>query len=170
MTVPPYEPNDSAPAPAALTPVPVPEPDSYRLDIPTQPRAGETGAECFVREIAMELSYRLPPPVTAMLYRENPWDRRPCPQASFYDITISGHQIHIAAYQARHPRDHLTHSRYAITLDGHPVPFERAPIDPLPRQMAYAIWSAHLDQPDHRHPITPPETTNAGDTDKAGAR
>jgi hypothetical protein len=151
MTIPSH-PTD-APSPGIGELIPVPEPDAYRHEIPDQPDPGETGAEAFGRDIAREVALRLPPPLTGLLYRENPWDRRPCTQAQFYDITISGHHIRITTYQAPHPRYRETHTVFAISLDGQPIPFDRIPIDPLPRQIAYAIWDAHLDQPDHPHPI-----------------
>ena len=154
MTVPPPTHSSSSDL------IPAPEPDAFTRKIPTHPHPAETGAEALGRDIAHELLLRLPPPLTDLTYRENPWDRRPCPQAQFYDLTISGHQIRITAYQALSPHTRDTHTVFAITLDQHPVPFDRAPIDPLPRQLAYALWSAHLDQPEHPHPLT----TNPSDT------
>lgn len=143
------------------TPIPEPEPDASRRQITARPLLGEYGIDTVGRQIAEHVAHLLAWPVTDLTIRENPWHRRPCPHASFYDLTCAGHHIRITLYEAFYPRRHDTYTAHAITLDGLPIPFHRLPVDPIAWQLAHAIWLAHLDLPEHPHPVG-----QADDTDR----
>jgi hypothetical protein len=56
--------------------VPPPEPDARPVAITEHPLPGEYGAHAFGRDIGAQLSRRLNAPLTALIYRANPWERR----------------------------------------------------------------------------------------------
>ena len=148
--------------------IPVPEPDAHSTPITDHPSPGEYGAHAFGRKLATHIARSLNTPVTALIHRENPWDRRACPHAQFWDLTAAGHEIRVTGYETPAPRSSGTYSAYAIHLDGQPVPFRRAPVDRLEIQLAYAIWSAHFDLPEHAHHTTHAETgSDSGDPGKS---
>ena len=134
--------------------IPVPEPDASLRAVTAEPRVGEFGVDTFVREIASYVSRLMDEPVADLVVRENPWDRRPCPTATFYDMTVAGHRIRITSYEAS--RGAMI--TYAITLDDQRIEFTREPVDLMSWQLARAIWFAHLDRPRHGHPVNPNDT------------
>jgi hypothetical protein len=157
--------SDDAP-PEPEDRVPTPEPDARPVAITEHPLPGEYGAHAFGRDIGAQLTRRLNAPLTALIYRANPWERRPCPHAQFWDYTIGGHQIRVTHYETR-PLHGLAIATFALHLDTQAVPFQRAPVDDLTLQLGYALWSAHFDLAEHTHPISTPtlDTTGAGSVD-----
>lgn len=144
------------PTPSAVGADPVepppagPEPDACRVTIARRPSTGELGAQAFGRDIAEHLARLLHGPITSMLYRENPWDRRRCPCAWFYCLHVADRRIQITAYDTRHPLRRDSFTAYAVTLDDEPVPLELNKYEPAAWQLARAIWIATFDTPGHR--------------------
>jgi len=137
------------------TPVPDPEPDAIRRLVTVHPIPGEYGIDAVARDIGEHLMLLLAWPVTDLTVLENPWDRHPCPQATFYEMSCAGHHIRITNYEAHYPGRRDLYTAHAITLDGRTIPFRRLVADPIASQLAEAIWLAHLDLPEHTHPIHP---------------
>ncbi|HSU36298.1 MAG TPA: hypothetical protein VLJ88_11630 [Propionibacteriaceae bacterium] len=130
-----------------LAATPIPEPDAYRTEIPLEPWPGEFGIHTFCRDIAAHLTRLLHGPATSLIYRENPWDRRPCPQAWFLDLHVADHLIHIVGYPSQRPLQQASSTTHALTLDGRPVEFERNYSESLAWQIARDIWTAAIDSP-----------------------
>jgi hypothetical protein len=119
--------------------VPVLEPDAPTYDVPAQPRPGEPGAIEFARDISRWLVRLFDQPVEGITYRENPWDRRPCPRASQVEIAVAGHEIALVSYESRD--SDLT--QYAVSVDGRPVSFAfRRSMRNLPWRLAVTAWRA----------------------------
>jgi hypothetical protein len=127
--------------------VPAPEPDAFRTEIPLEPEPGECGINTFCRQIGAHLARLLHGPVTSLIYRENPWDRRTCPRAWFLNPHVADHLIHIAAYPTQRPLQHTASTTHALTLDGQPVAFERNYSESLTWQITRTIWAASIHSP-----------------------
>jgi hypothetical protein len=143
-------------------PIPAPEPDASCRPITSRPQLGEYGFDAVGRQIAEHLSRLLNAPVIDLVARENPWDRRDCPRASFWEMGCAGHRIRITSYDTRHPLRRGSYTAHAITLDNQPVEFQRLFNDSIAWQLAEAIWSAHLDLPAHPHPTQPGHDETGG--------
>lgn len=122
-----------------------PEPDASCQKITDVPLVGELGAHAFGRDIAMHVARLLRGPVTAMTFRENPWDRRPCPKAWFYEFDVADHRVEIACRETHHPLRRDSFTRYTLSLDGRPVPYQPNPYEAPAWQIAREIWIAWLD-------------------------
>jgi hypothetical protein len=128
--------------------VPALEADAHVEHVPTQPQSTfEYGSWTFTRDLAHHIGRLLHLPVGQMLIRSNPWDRRPCPKVSVYDLTFGEHRILITNYETTHPLIRGPIDTYAILVDDQPVPFERTTYaDPLEWQLARTIWIAVTDR------------------------
>jgi hypothetical protein len=133
--------------------IPEPEPDATDREITLQPVQSESSATTVARDIATHLTHLLNTPVTRVALRENPWGRRRCPVAWFYDVTCGGHHIRITAFETRHPLLGDLYTTHAVFLDGQRIPFHRTLPDGLVVQLARAIWQAHQALPTHEHQI-----------------
>jgi hypothetical protein len=82
--------------------------------------------------------------IEQIIYRENPWDHRPCPQAHTYEITLTrGHIALITCYQVPSASASGTDTAYALTVDGAPVPLDLKPATRnVPWRLAWAAWQA----------------------------
>lgn len=126
------------------------EPDASIHLLTGPPTAVEYGTHTFARDIARHVHTLLGGTISRLAVRENPWDRRPCPRASAYELTFTDrhhvpHTARVTAYDAARPLSG-TLTEYALILDDTPIAFERESYQNIPWQLARAIWIAAMDQ------------------------
>jgi hypothetical protein len=138
-------------------PVPALEPDADTVTIFGTPSDGETGAISFARDLARHLERLLQTPVTTLVYRTNPGDRRRCPVVQTYELDIGDHHVAVTCYETTHPLMRGPVPEQAIVLDDQRIPFDRPTyLEPLEWQLARAIWIAVTDRETARQRGEPP--------------
>jgi hypothetical protein len=86
-------------------------------------------------------------PVTTLVYRTNPSDRRPCRAVQTYELDIGDHHIVVTCYETTHPLIRGPVPEQAIVVDDRRIPFDRPTyLEPLEWQLARAIWIAVADR------------------------
>ena len=125
--------------------IPVIEQDTPRIAISGQPRLGECGVHTIGRELAGYLRQILRVAVTGLMYRENPWDHRRCARAWCFELTLGDRRVVVTGFEARFPGYRDSYTAYAITLDGHRIPFTPPGISVTAWQLAHAIQAAYHD-------------------------
>lgn len=119
------------------------EPDATPVQISTHPpEHAEHGAHLLGREITGKLGQLLHEDLTAPVYRCNPFDRRPCPQAQSYEFTAAVHQVLIICFE-----DARQLPAYAVHLDGERVTCELTHYGEFGWQLAREVWIAIRDRP-----------------------
>ncbi|HEY6793507.1 MAG TPA: hypothetical protein VI248_02365 [Kineosporiaceae bacterium] len=120
--------------------VPVLEADALTVPVPPDPTVGELGAVSFARDVGLWLGRIFDRPVESVVYRENPWDHRPCPRAQSYEVRLAGHVVLITAYDQLTDDGAAVRTVHAITVDGRAVDYD-APRS-VRRQAWHLAWRA----------------------------